>query len=134
MKKAVGVGVPLVLVLAVAAYLAVTWYGKDEAPKHRVFRRSVQPHEMPDFLHEAMKAAAAEDAPAYVPDKRFLGAIAKMAGNLLSKPKPVQPAQLKQTIDELGSVKNMGPDIMSDSVKQEQEVTGEVEKRWQKKP
>eukprot|EP00058_Branchiostoma_floridae_P001425 XP_002586913.1 hypothetical protein BRAFLDRAFT_105135 [Branchiostoma floridae] len=128
MKKAVGVGVPLVLVLAVAAYLAVTWYGKDEAPKHRVFRRSVQPHEMPDFLHEAMKAAAAEDAPAYVQDKRFLGAIAKMAGNLLSQPKPVQPAQLKQTIDELGSVRNMAPDIMSDSVKQEQEVTGEVEK------
>eukprot|EP00058_Branchiostoma_floridae_P001424 XP_002586912.1 hypothetical protein BRAFLDRAFT_105134 [Branchiostoma floridae] len=84
MKKAVGVGVPLVLVLTVAAYLAVTWYGKDEEPEHRVFRRSIQPHEMPDNLHEAMKAAAAEDAPAYVQDKRFLGAIAKMAGDLLS--------------------------------------------------
>ncbi|XP_078584439.1 uncharacterized protein LOC144866721 [Branchiostoma floridae x Branchiostoma japonicum] len=128
MKKAVGVGVPLVLVLAIAVYLAVTWYGKDEATKGRIIKTSVQLDELPDDISEAMKAAAAEHAPTYVPDKRSLGAIAKMAGDLLSKVKPVNPPQLKQTINQLGSTRNMGPDILSDAVKNEQEVTGEVEK------
>eukprot|EP00058_Branchiostoma_floridae_P011904 XP_002597392.1 hypothetical protein BRAFLDRAFT_69323 [Branchiostoma floridae] len=129
MKKAVGVGVPLVLILAVAAYLAVTWYGKNGATKVRMIKKSIPLDELDKDISEALKAAAAKDAPpTYVPDKRFLGSIAKLAGDLLGKAKAVLPGQLKQTIDTLGKAKNMGPDIMSDSVKHEQEVTGEVEK------
>jgi len=40
---------------------------------------------LPDYLKEALQKAAAEDAPEYVQDKRFIGAIAKMAGDLLCK-------------------------------------------------
>ncbi|XP_078584975.1 uncharacterized protein LOC144867080 [Branchiostoma floridae x Branchiostoma japonicum] len=126
MKKAVGVGVPLVLVLAVAVYLGVTWYKQDEPkPRHRWITKSVG---LPDYLKEALQKAAAEDAPEYVQDKRFIGAIAKMAGDLLSKPKPVDNKQLSGQINQLGGMKNMGPDLMSDSVRQQQEMTGEVEK------
>eukprot|EP00058_Branchiostoma_floridae_P002515 XP_002588003.1 hypothetical protein BRAFLDRAFT_125400 [Branchiostoma floridae] len=85
-------------------------------------------HGLPDYLKEALQKAAAEDAPEYVQNKRFIGAIAKMAGDLLSKPKPVDSQQLSGQINQLGGMKNMGPDLMSDSVKQQQEMTGEVEK------
>ncbi|CAH1247883.1 Hypp8043 [Branchiostoma lanceolatum] len=82
MKKAVGIGVPLVLIVAVAVYLAMTG-SKNQKPGHHVIERAV---EMPDYLQEALKKAAAEDAPKdYVPDKRFLGAIASLASKVIGK-------------------------------------------------
>ncbi|XP_035660338.1 uncharacterized protein LOC118405044 [Branchiostoma floridae] len=121
MKKAAGVGVPLLLILAVSVYLVL----KNAPSKQRVIKRSIA---LPDDLQKALRAAAAKDAPPYVKNKRFLPAIANVAGNLLSKGDGVNLGQLSDTIQQLGSLENMGPDIMSDSVKHEAEVTGEVEK------
>ncbi|XP_066268834.1 uncharacterized protein [Branchiostoma lanceolatum] len=82
---------------------------------------------LPDDLHDALKAAAAEDAPSYAKDKRFLPAIASLAGKLFSSG-GFDAGKLTDTIKKLGGMKNMGPDIMAQSVKQEAEVTAEVEK------
>eukprot|EP00058_Branchiostoma_floridae_P001127 XP_002586615.1 hypothetical protein BRAFLDRAFT_106125 [Branchiostoma floridae] len=127
MKRAVGVGVPLMLILAVSAYLILTASKKDplSEPGHRVIKRSLPLH---SELEDALKAAAAEDAPAYVKDKRFLPAIANLAGNLLSSGGSFDAGKLTDTIKQLGGMENMGPDIMAQSVQQEAEVTAEVEK------
>ncbi|XP_035687268.1 uncharacterized protein LOC118423284 isoform X1 [Branchiostoma floridae] len=127
MKRAVGVGVPLVLILAVSAFLILTASKKDplSEPGHRVVKRSLPLH---SELEDALKAAAAEDAPAYVKDKRFLPAIANLAGNLLSSGEGFDAGKLTDTIKQLGGMENMGPDIMAQSVKQEAEVEAEVEK------
>ncbi|XP_035660137.1 uncharacterized protein LOC118404864 [Branchiostoma floridae] len=163
MKKAAAVGVPLVLLLAVSVALSMT-LSRDTDPsqlKHRFIKRSTDPSELPDGLHDILRAAAAEDAPKYVPryseestkseleeedladalraamaednkawthNKRFLGAIAKLAGDIVGKAKTVLPKQLSETINKLGGMKNMGADLMSDSVKKQQEMTAEVEK------
>ncbi|XP_078589276.1 uncharacterized protein LOC144869684 [Branchiostoma floridae x Branchiostoma japonicum] len=120
MKKAAGVAVPLVLILAVSVYLAV----KKEPSKDRVIKTSIA---LPEDLQKMFRAAAAKDAPPYVKNKRFLPAIANAAGTLLSSGKKFDPGELSDTIQRLGSPENMGPDIMSDSVQKEAEVTGEVE-------
>ncbi|XP_035685611.1 uncharacterized protein LOC118422203 [Branchiostoma floridae] len=127
MRRAVGVGVPLVMILAVSAYLILTASKKDplSEPGHRVIKRSLPLH---SELEDALKAAAAEDAPAYVKDKRFLPAIANLAGNLLSSGGSFDAGKLTDTIKQLGGMENMGPDILAHSVQQEAEVTAEVEK------
>ncbi|XP_035685635.1 uncharacterized protein LOC118422225 [Branchiostoma floridae] len=127
MKRIVGVGVPLVLILAVSAFLILTASKKDplSEPGHRVIKRSLP---LPDELQDAIRAAAAEDAPAYVKDKRFLPAIANLAGKLLSSGGSFDAGKLTDTINQLGGMENMGPDIMAQSVKQEAEVEAEVEK------
>ncbi|CAH1233427.1 Hypp738 [Branchiostoma lanceolatum] len=131
-KRAVGIGVPLLLVLAVSAYLIGTALRKDpfSKPGHRVIKRSLA---LPEDLQDALRAAAAENPtdyvknPAMAKDKRFLPAIANLAGKLFGSGKDV--SKLTDTIKQLGSMKNMGPDIMAQSVKQESEVTAEVEKK-----
>ncbi|XP_035687255.1 uncharacterized protein LOC118423275 [Branchiostoma floridae] len=127
MKRAVGVGVPSVLILAVSAYLILTASKKDplSEPGHRVVKRSLS---LPIELQDALKAAAAEDAPAYVKDKRFLPAIANLAGKLVSSGGSFDVGKLTDIIKQLGGMENMAPDIMAQSVKQEAEVTAEVEK------
>ncbi|XP_019616275.1 PREDICTED: uncharacterized protein LOC109463839 [Branchiostoma belcheri] len=127
MKKAVGVALPLVMILAVAVYLAVTGSTKKESSNqgHRVIKRSLV---LPSDLQEAMRAASAEDAPAYEKNKRFIPAIANLAGNILSKADSVDTDKLTDTVQKLGSMKNMAPDIMADSVQKEAEVTAEIEK------
>ncbi|CAH1226468.1 Hypp105 [Branchiostoma lanceolatum] len=133
MKRAVGIGVPLLLILAVSAYLIGTALRKDpfSEPGHRVIKRSLS---LPADLQDALRAAAAEDPADYgknpdmVKDKRFLPAIANLAGKLFSSGKSVDSSKLTDTIKQLGSMKNMGPDIMAQSVQQESEVTAEVEK------
>ncbi|KAI8514064.1 hypothetical protein Bbelb_083880, partial [Branchiostoma belcheri] len=127
MKKAVGVALPLVMILAVAVYLAVTGSTKKESSNqgHRVIKRSLV---LPSDLEEAMRAASAEDAPAYEKNKRFIPAIANLAGNILSKADSVDTDKLTDTVQKLGSMKNMAPDIMADSVRKEAEVTAEIEK------
>ncbi|CAH1276932.1 Hypp9430 [Branchiostoma lanceolatum] len=126
MKRVLGIGVPLVLILAVSAYLigTVLWKEPSSKPGHRVIKRSLS---LPGDLQDALRAAAAEDAPAYVKDKRFLPAIARLAGELSSKG-GFDAEKLTDTIEKLGSMKNMGPDIMAQSLQQESETTGELEK------
>ncbi|XP_035698852.1 uncharacterized protein LOC118431702 [Branchiostoma floridae] len=127
MKRAVGVGVPLGMILAVSAYLILTASNKNplSKPGERVIKRSLA---LPDELQDALQAATAENPPAYVKDKRFLPAIANLAGNLLSSGGSFDAGKLTDTINQLGGMENMGPDIMAQSVKQEAEVTAEVEK------
>ncbi|XP_019621860.1 PREDICTED: uncharacterized protein LOC109468069 [Branchiostoma belcheri] len=133
-KKAVGVCLPLVLILVVSAYLIGTVSREDpdivsSKPGHRIIKRSLS---LSDDLRGALRAAAAEDAPAYVKnhalDKRFLPAIANLAGNLFSSGSSFDADELTDTIQKLGSMKNMAPDIMAQSVKHEAEITAEVEK------
>ncbi|XP_066263560.1 uncharacterized protein [Branchiostoma lanceolatum] len=134
MKRAVGIGVPLLLILAVSAYLIGTALRKDpfSEPGHRVIKRSLS---LPTDLQDALRAAAAEypadyvKNPDIVKDKRFLPAIASLAGKLFQAGKSVDVGQLTDTIQKLGSMKNMGPDILAQSVQQESEVTAEVEKK-----
>ncbi|KAI8498306.1 hypothetical protein Bbelb_242500 [Branchiostoma belcheri] len=151
-KKAFGVCLPLVLILVVSAYLIGTVSREDpdivsSKPGHRIIKRSLS---LSDDLRGALRAAAAEDAPAYVKnhalvqdalreaaakdaptdakDKRFLPAIANLAGNLFSSGSSFDADELTDTIQKLGSMKNMAPDIMAQSVKHEAEITAEVEK------
>ncbi|XP_078665847.1 uncharacterized protein LOC144908185 [Branchiostoma floridae x Branchiostoma belcheri] len=156
-KKAVGVCLPLVLILAVSVSSGpVSREDPDtvsSTPGHRIMKRSIS---FPDdhHLHGALRASAAEDAPAYVKnhalvqerqdalraaaakdaptdtkDKRFLPAIANLAGDILSSGKSSFDAdELTETIQKLGGMKNMAPDIMAQSVQNEAEVTAEVEK------
>ncbi|XP_066266192.1 uncharacterized protein [Branchiostoma lanceolatum] len=126
MKRVLGIGVPLVLILAVSAYLigTVLWKEPSSKPGHRVIKRSLS---LPADLQDALRAAVSEDAPAYVKDKRFLPAIARLAGELSSKG-GFDAEKLTDTIEKLGSMKNMGPDIMAQSLQQESETTGELEK------
>ncbi|KAI8489136.1 hypothetical protein Bbelb_331210 [Branchiostoma belcheri] len=151
-KKAVGVCLPLVLILAVSVYLIGTVSRENpdtvlSKPGLRIIKRSIS---LSDDLNGALRAAAAEDAPAYVKnhalvqdalrsaaakdaptdakDKRFLPAIANLAGDIVSSGSSFDADELTDTIQKLGSMKNMGPDIMAQSVQNEAEVTAEVEK------
>eukprot|EP00058_Branchiostoma_floridae_P002946 XP_002588434.1 hypothetical protein BRAFLDRAFT_63382 [Branchiostoma floridae] len=124
MKKAVGVAVPLVLMLAVSVYLVLK--NDSSKPSDGVIKRSIV---LPNDLQKALRAAAAKTAPAYVKNKRFIPGIAGVAADLLSSEGGADNiGQLPGVIQKLGSPENMGPDIMSDSVKHEAEVTAEVEK------
>ncbi|XP_019618562.1 PREDICTED: uncharacterized protein LOC109465632 [Branchiostoma belcheri] len=133
-KKAVGVCLPLVLILAVSVYIIGTVSRENpdtvlSKPGLRIIKRSIS---LSDDLNGALRAAAAEDAPAYVKnhalDKRFLPAIANLAGDIVSSGSSFDADELTDTIQKLGSMKNMGPDIMAQSVQNEAEVTAEVEK------
>ncbi|XP_078619226.1 uncharacterized protein LOC144886465 [Branchiostoma floridae x Branchiostoma japonicum] len=125
MKRVLGVGVPLVLILGVSIYLIASRSHPSSESGHRVFKRSLP---LPADLQDALQAAAAEEAPTYVKDKRLVPAIASLAGKLFSSGGSFDAAKLTDTIKKLGSMENMAPDILAQSVQQESEVAAEVEK------
>ncbi|XP_078602422.1 uncharacterized protein LOC144876720 isoform X2 [Branchiostoma floridae x Branchiostoma japonicum] len=170
MKRAVGTEVSLVLMLAVSVSLiaaaprevpssraghlrskrslssvddseAVEQEHLSTTPDHRVVRRALH-DALPGDLQDALQAAAAEDAPEDVKDKRFLPAIAGLAGKLLSSGVPAKAGGLLEKAGELGAnlagvqdligvlgdVKNMVPDFMAQGAEREAEVEAEVEK------
>eukprot|EP00058_Branchiostoma_floridae_P026062 XP_002611552.1 hypothetical protein BRAFLDRAFT_63809 [Branchiostoma floridae] len=170
MKRAVGTEVSLVLMLAVSVSLiaaaprevpssraghlrskrslssvddsvAVEQEHLSTTPDHRVVRRALH-DALPGDLQGALQAAAAEDAPEDVKDKRFLPAIAGLAGKLLSSGAVAKAgglvgkagelganlAGVQDLIGVLGDVKNMVPDFMAQGAEREAEVEAEVEK------
>ncbi|KAI8494112.1 hypothetical protein Bbelb_284590 [Branchiostoma belcheri] len=81
------------------------------------------------LVQDALREAAVEDASTDAKDKRFVPAIASLAGQLFSSEGGFDADKLTETIKKLGSMENMAPDIMAQSVLHDAEVEAQVEKQ-----
>ncbi|KAI8498314.1 hypothetical protein Bbelb_242580 [Branchiostoma belcheri] len=104
----------------------------QEAPRAAAAEDSLDYLKNQALVQDALREAAAEDAPTDAKDKRFLPAIANLAGQLFSSEGGLDADKLTETIKKLGSMENMAPDIMAQSVQHEAEVEAQVEKQGRK--
>ncbi|XP_019621861.1 PREDICTED: uncharacterized protein LOC109468070 [Branchiostoma belcheri] len=101
----------------------------QEAPRAAAAEDSLDYLKNQALVQDALREAAAEDAPTDAKDKRFVPAIANLAGQLFSSEGGFDADKLTETIKKLGSMENMAPDIMAQSVQHEAEVEAQVEKQ-----